>query len=141
MPKLLKNKYNLTIKQEGFCQTYIENDGNATEAYVDNYNTDNMKRTTITRKATELMANGIITARVDQLKERALSRHDITVDTLSIELEEARTVANAEKQASAMVSATMGKAKLHGLGSEKVKHEGNVTFAGLLADITGEKPE
>jgi hypothetical protein len=41
------------------------------------------------------------------------------VDSLTAELEEARSVAMAEKQASAAVSATMGKAKLHGLVVDK----------------------
>jgi phage terminase small subunit len=114
---------NLTPKQERFCLKYIET-GNAAEAYRLSYDAENMKPVTIRRKAAELLENGKITARVRALQERALERHDVTVDTITAELEEARTKGLALNQVSAAVSASLGKAKIHGLLIEKNEHTG-----------------
>ncbi|MDG1314253.1 MAG: hypothetical protein P8P29_01855, partial [Flavobacteriaceae bacterium] len=47
--------------------------------------------------------------------------HSITIDSLTDELEKARKTAQEAGQASAMVAATMGKAKLHGLLSDRAE--------------------
>ncbi len=106
----------LTVKQEKFCQAYVET-GNASEAYRMAYATDKMKATSINSKAYELLNNGEITVRVAQLQHEHRTKHDITVSELLKELEEARKKAlSAETpQASAAVAATMGKARLTGL--------------------------
>ena len=51
----------------------------------------------------------------------AQERHSITVDSLTDELENARKTAQEAGQASAMVAATMVKAKLHGLLTDKAQ--------------------
>ena len=56
----------LTPKQEKFCREFIKC-GNASEAYRKAYNAENMKPETINRKASELLDNGKITARVQEL--------------------------------------------------------------------------
>ncbi len=113
----------LTIKQEAFCQAYIET-GNASEAYRSAYAADKMKPESINRKAKELLDNGKIAARVAELKGEIKQRHNVTVDSLLAELEEARQKAlSAETpQSSAAVAATMGKAKLVGLDKQIVDH-------------------
>lgn len=113
----------LTIKQEAFCQAYIET-GNASEAYRTAYAADKMKPDSINRKAKELLDNGKITARVAELQGEIKQRHNVTVDSLLIELEEARKAAlGAETpQSSAAVAATMGKAKLVGLDKQVIDH-------------------
>ena len=64
--------------------------------------------------------------RIEELRERALEKHDVTVESLIKELEEARKKAlDAETpQASAAVAATMGKAKITGLEKSKVELTG-----------------
>lgn len=57
----------LTIKQKNFCNYYLET-GNASEAYRRSYSCDNMKDETVNVKASELLNNGKITARVEQLQ-------------------------------------------------------------------------
>ena len=57
---------NLTLKQENFCREYIKC-GNASEAYRKAYNCQNMKPESINRKASELLDNVKITARVQEL--------------------------------------------------------------------------
>ena len=112
------DKIKLTPKQEKFCQVYIET-GNASEAYRQSYNTAKMKPETVNRTAKQLLDNRKIAARLDELREEHAKRHEITVDTLVAELEEARKLAFETDKASAAVQATMGKAKLLGLVVEK----------------------
>ena len=110
----------LTIKQEKFCMVYIET-GNASEAYRQAYNCEKMKEATINRNAKMMIDDNKISTRIKELKSGHVKRHELTVDDLVAELEEARTAAlGAENpQSSAAVSATMGKAKLLGLVVDK----------------------
>ena len=81
----------LTLKQEHFVKAYIET-GNASEAYRIAYDADKMKAETIHRKANELISNGKITARIEEMQKEHQERHKITVDNLVDQLEEAARV-------------------------------------------------
>ena len=59
----------LTIKQESFCQEYIKNSGNASEAYRHAYNTSKMKSKTVNERSSRLTREYIISTRLDQLKK------------------------------------------------------------------------
>lgn len=115
----------LTIKQEAFCQAYIET-GNASEAYRSAYAADKMKPESVHVKAAELLAHGKVAVRVKELQGEIKQRHNVTVDSLLAELEEARQAAlTAETpQSSAAVAATLGKAKLTGLDKQIIEHTG-----------------
>lgn len=117
----------LTIKQEAFCQAYVEL-GDASEAYRKAYDADKMKPESIHRKAKEVKDNVKVTARILQLQGEIKQRHNVTVDSLLAELEEARQKAlSAETpQSSAAVAATMGKAKLTGLDKQIVEMRGAI---------------
>lgn len=117
----------LTIKQEAFCQAYIET-GNASEAYRTAYAADKMKAEAIHVKASELLSNGKVSVRLKELQGEIKQRHNVTVDSLLAELEEARQKAlSAETpQSSAAVAATMGKAKLTGLDKQIVEMRGAI---------------
>lgn len=114
----------LTVKQEKFCQAYIET-GNASEAYRLTYDASKMKPETIHKRSSELMANGEVSGRINDLQSKHEERHKLTVDDLLRELEEARVAAlTAETvQSSAAVGATMGKAKLLGLDKQIIDHQ------------------
>lgn len=114
---------NLTPKQERFAQLYIEL-GNASEAYRQSYDTSRMKPTTVNRKAKELLDNGKIAARIDELRAELQKRHAVTVDSISAELDEDRAFAREKSSPAAAVSATLGKAKLHGLLRDRHEHAG-----------------
>ena len=105
----------LTPKQEAFALAYVET-GNASEAYRRAYNAVRMKPAVINVKASELLANGNVAVRVAELQAAHVERHEITVDDILRELEEARTMAATleRPQVSAMVAASMGKAKILG---------------------------
>jgi len=109
----------MTPKQEKFAQLYVEL-GNAAEAYRQSYNAERMKPATIWQRSHDLLENGKVKVRVETIREAARERNKVTVDSLLVELEEARQVAlGAETpQTGAAVSATMGKAKLVGLGKQ-----------------------
>jgi len=110
----------MTPKQEKFCQTYIEC-GNASEAYRQVYDADKMNANSIHKEASELLRHEKVSARIAQLQNEHLKRHHITVDSLTSELDETRQLAIDKGQSSAAVSAIMGKAKLHGLLSERLQ--------------------
>lgn len=107
----------LTIKQETFCQKYIET-GNASEAYRQAYNAEGMKPATVNKRSSELLANGAIAGRLSELRGEVAKAHGVTVASLIAELEEARQVAKNKEQGAAMVAATMGKAKLAGVDGD-----------------------
>jgi len=113
----------MTPKQEAFCLAYVET-GNASEAYRRAYNASKMKPATINVKASELLADGKIAVRVDELKAEHAERHAVTVDDIAHMLREDRAFARECGTAAAAVSATMGLAKLYGHLREKVEHTG-----------------
>ena len=95
--------------------------GNASEAYRKSYNALGMTSVSINRKAKEVLDNGKIAARLSTLRERAVKKTLVTVESIAAELDEARALAlSAEvSQPSAAISASMGKAKLYGLIIDK----------------------
>ncbi|MDG6430251.1 terminase small subunit [Glaesserella parasuis] len=123
-------------KQENFAQYFVET-GNASEAYRKAYKADGMKPETVHRKAKELMDNGKITARIEELQAEHIERHKLTVDDLLDELEVAREKALERGQLSVAVSATMGKAKLLGLDKQTIDHtSSDKTFTSIRQTMT-----
>jgi phage terminase small subunit len=110
--------HNLTVKQERFIHEYLET-GCASEAYRRAYNALGMKPNVIHVKASELLANGKVAVRVRQLQGMAAERAVLTAETILGELEQARLLALQLKQPSAMVAASMGRAKIAGLVVDK----------------------
>ena len=131
----------LTQKQENFCAAYVES-GSGSESYRRAYNAERMKPETIANEASKLLQNHDITMRIGQLRSDAAQRHQLTVDDLLSELEEARQVAMGggdKPTPAAMVAATMGKAKL--LGYLDRKPEGTeVDMAKLVSDLIDKLP-
>ena len=123
MTNLTLDSVVLKPKQESFCQKYIEL-GNASEAYRQSYDAEDMNSNVIHTKASELLKNGKVTVRIEQLRKAHKMRHNINIDVLLLELEEARQAAlGAENpQSSAAVAATMGKAKILGLDKQVIDH-------------------
>ncbi len=127
----------LTPKQESFCQRYIET-GNASEAYRLSYQAGGMKPESVNRSAKEMLDNPKITSRLSQLRELHQKRHNVTIDSLTAELDELRRLASEAQQFSPAVTAVMGKAKLHGIGSENVRLSGELE---LNAKVTIYMPD
>ena len=120
---------NITTKQEKFVQVWRAT-GNKSEAYRQAYNTGGMSDSTIARKAVEVAENGNVTAMFERLQKAAKKRNDTTVDTLDAMFKEAWRIGKQNSNPSAMVSATSGLAKLHGLNApdkQDVNHRGEIT--------------
>jgi phage terminase small subunit len=107
----------MTPKQADFVRWYFEL-SNASEAYKRAYNS-HAKPNTLHRKANDLLKHPIIKAEVIAMQEQARERNQVTIDNVVDELEEARQVAKQSGNAAAMVSATLGKAKVLGLVVDK----------------------
>ena len=105
--------------------------GSPSEAYKSAYNAVKMASQSISVEAAKLLANPSIALRLSELRQQTLERHQLTVDDLIAELEEARSAAREgdKPQAAAMVAATMGKAKLLGLeAAQKIDHSGGIAL-------------
>lgn len=111
----------MTPKQEKFCALYIEL-GNASAAYRGAYDAANMKAETVTKRASELLADGEVTGRVKELRALHAELHGMTVAHIAAMLLEDRTFAQDMETPAAAVSATMGLAKLYGHLRDKVEH-------------------
>ncbi len=74
----MKSISRMTQKKENFCLAYLET-GNQSEAYRRAYNAENMKQASIARKASELMRDGYVSARVKELQTEQRKRFEITV--------------------------------------------------------------
>ncbi len=74
-----------------------------------------MKNTTINRAAHNLVENSKISARIGGLQEEGRKHHDITVASLTEQLQDAYDLAMQTGHAAAAVGATWTFAKLHGL--------------------------
>jgi phage terminase small subunit len=69
--------HGLTPKQERFCIEFFRC-GNASEAYRIAYDAEKMTDATINRKAFEVLDNGKITARLDELKSAVAKKVTVT---------------------------------------------------------------
>jgi hypothetical protein len=109
----------LTDKQEAACQAYIEFNGHKSNAYRKGYDCENMSDAAINVEACRLFKTPNIALRVLELQEEHRERHNVTVDTITAELDEAKDLAKECEQPAAMTGAIMGKAKIHGLVTDK----------------------
>ena len=116
----------LTVKQEAFCCSYIENGGNASEAYRTAYNAEKMTPGSVKVAACKLLANPNVTITVKRRREALLVRHELTVDDILNELEEARQIelSASKPNTGSMIAASMGKAKVAGLIKDRAEITG-----------------
>lgn len=113
-------------KHELFAQARAAG-ASADEAYVKAGYTANRGN------AARLNANDDIMSRVGELQAKTAKKVEVTVESLSAELDEARDLARELKQPAPMVQAVMGKAKLFGLGSETRKLQGTIQVITITA--------
>jgi hypothetical protein len=103
-------------RQEAFVREYAI-DMNATQAAI----RAGYSEKTAYSQGQRLLKNVEVSAAIEDTQEAHAERCNVTIDGLTDELEAARILAYSNGQASAAVSATMGKAKLHGLLAEAQK--------------------
>ena len=125
----------LTPKQEKFAQEYVAT-GNASEAYRRSYNVKpTTKDKSVHENASRLLNDVMISSRVQQIKASIVQRHELSIDDILDELEEAREMGKLTQQSSSMVSASMGKAKLLGLIVDRKE----ITVHGMISAMTDDE--
>lgn len=75
----------LTVKKEKFAQS-IADGMSQSDAYRNAFKASNMKDSTIHKRASELMDNGEVTGRVDELRKEAMQRTEISRDRILTEI-------------------------------------------------------
>lgn len=113
----------LTQKQENFCIAFVET-GNASEAYRRSYNAEKMKPDTVTQAASRLLNDSNISARVDELRQPAIKKAQITLESHLERLQELSLKAEAANQYAAAIKAEEQRGKAAGIYVEKVEHSG-----------------
>jgi len=68
----------LTVRQEKFCQEYVANGGNATNAYKAAYSTGNMKPETINNKGYKLTKQDDIWARISEIRKKIEEKSNVS---------------------------------------------------------------
>lgn len=128
----------LTFRQDKFAMAYVET-SNASEAYRRAYSTENMKPETVNREAFDVLNNPNVAARINELKQEMLTRHRVTVDSLTAEYDEVKALALQLEQPAAAVSAINGKAKIHGFDKVQVDVDNAITVK--IIDLSGKGGE
>jgi hypothetical protein len=105
--------------REKFAQEYCAT-GNASEARRRaDPKTKKWKKQSLHVEASKMLNEPEVQLRIHDLQAAAREKHGVTIESLTLELEEARTFAKSVGQSGPMVTAVMGKAKLHGLIVDK----------------------
>jgi phage terminase small subunit len=137
----------LTQKQENFCLAVVEG-RNYSDAYRRCYSTGRMKPATVNRNAKALLDDNKISARINELRDKAAKKVGITLSDHLTTMEDLRKKATRKTQFGAAVKAEECRAKASGLYVDIHRHEGPdggpiqsiVTFSAddkLLAAIKG----
>ena len=116
---MARDIWKLSTKEQKFVDEIIAGEGDA-EAYRRSYTCDTWNNANIRKAAFVVRHRPRVSKAIEDARGKASNQADITVQTLLDELDEARLVAAAEKQGSAMTAATMGKARLLGLDKKIV---------------------
>ena len=83
----------LTLKQERFAQAFVHNGGNSSAAYRTAYDCNNSSDETIHRKAHDVLCNGNVTARIQELIQAEATAAGITEATVLHRINEDRNFA------------------------------------------------
>lgn len=111
----------LNARQKRFVDEYLI-DLNATQAAI----RSGYSEKTAYSIGFENLKKPDIQAAIHSAQKKLAERNEITQDSLIKELEEARARAMENNQFSASVAATMGKAKIANLLTDKVEHSGGL---------------
>ena len=138
----------LTSKQESFCKQVALDEKNYSDAYRHSYSTDNMKDETIHRKAYELIENGKVTARIEELKasldskaiEKALYTREQSFNYLrdiqdkALKSEKYNDIIKAEELKGKLASLYIDTTKLIGDKDHPIESSININFIKPISD-------
>jgi phage terminase small subunit len=126
----------ITAQKQRFIDAYLIS-SNATQSAID----AGYSEKTASAQGSRLKRDPEIKKALQQAQDEASERNKVTVDHLIDELEAARQIAKDERNASAMISATLGKAKILGLDkpSDKVEQPKEITITVVRAFVDPKK--
>jgi len=110
----------LTAKQEAFCQAVVVGMSQS-DAYRKAYNAENMKAETVHEKASRLMADAKVRARVAEIRAPVVEEVRYDLKQAMRECDEALKIARDKEDAKAMKGLIELRARLHGLLITKVE--------------------
>lgn len=117
----------LTARQSAFVTLYVETNDLA-DAYLGaGYKAKD--RTTASTLASALVKHTKVSASIAAFREKTAKVAQVTIASLTAELEEARKLAIECEQPAAATSAIMSKAKLHGLDINRTQIESKVSVS------------
>lgn len=150
------SKNNLTIKEEKFCQEYVVNGGNASNAYRSSYDAKNMKLASINVAASRVLKKAKIRLRVKEIQTQVNKKYGVTIDRMTEKILRAMVDYEAPddkdptkvSNPQGLINAAMQAAKLNGLLNKTDQpisptfvRMDNVTINGKALDWgVGEKP-
>jgi DNA-binding transcriptional MocR family regulator len=136
----------LTQKRREFCELYVANGGNGSDAYRAIYaKSPETKPATCASGAVELLQSPHVRRHISSIRTRHRKRNNITVDRLTENLVDAFNLALDQRKPAVMAKVAMDLAKLHGLVVQKrdiaPRDLKNMTAANLTAesDLLDEK--
>ena len=131
-----------TQKQTAFALAYLET-GQPSQSYRDaGYKCDRMSDKAISVEANRLLNVPSVSLAVEEGRREARERCQVTIESLTADLEQDRQLAHQASNPTAAVAATMAKAKLHGLADgERPQPEGGNLRTGPQPDVHSEWAE
>jgi len=110
----------LTPKQERFAQLVAEGKTQA-DAYRGAYNVgENTKAATVIKRAGELMTDGVITGRIEELRKPIIESIGITLESHLKDLMTLRNLAVKNNQINAAITAEIARGKAAGVSVDKI---------------------
>lgn len=125
----------LTPKQEDFAQA-VASGKTQSDAYRSAYGAEKTKAASVQQSASRVMANVKVSSRVAELREPAVKKAQMTLESHLDDLKGLRNMAVKKEQFSAAIAAEVARGKASGLYVEKVAVTGNL-FDSLLATVNG----
>lgn len=114
MPAYHTNEWGLTDKQEAFVAEYLTNGNNATAAYEKCIALDGTSRQHMSEAASRMIKSFKIRSRIAYLRGEIGDITKTTVESVLMELEEARVLAVETAQPGAAATASIAKSKIMG---------------------------
>lgn len=115
----------LNAKQERFVQALVAEGMNASAAYrIAGYPAT--RDGAIRANASRLLTNANVRSRVAELQRQAAAKTLVTIESITEELNASLAIAKEQRNPAAMTTASMAKAKLHGLVVDRAEVEQTV---------------
>lgn len=116
----------LTSKQEKFAQEIASGKSQA-EAYRTAYDAKNMSANTIHSKASILMSNDKVRARVDEIRTPVIAAKRLTLENHLDDLKILRNMAIKDGKLQAAISAEIARGKAAGVAVERLEVDHNIS--------------